>query len=330
MSKYDVYGIGNALVDMVFAVSDDWLKKMEIDKGVMTLVDEVRQKELLAALAAPCLERTCGGSAANTVMAMAMLGGKTFYSCKVANDALGDFYAQDLAAAGVESNLPLRISDGITGKCMVFVGPDAQRSMNTYLGITQSFSVNELVEEKLKEAKYLYIEGYLVASPTGKGAAINAHELALKYGVKTALTFSDPNMVGLFKAGIDQIIGRQVDILFCNEEEAKTYTDYTDLESAAMALKAKAKTFAITLGPKGCYVYNGKEFFHIAAPAVNAVDTNGAGDLFAGAFLYAITHGHDYYQAAQFAVACASKLVAKIGPRLDGESLREIAGKILG
>ena len=330
MSKYDVYGIGNALVDMVFTVSDEWLKKMEIDKGVMTLVDEVRQKDLLSSLTTPSIEKACGGSAANTVMAMAMLGGKAFYSCKVANDSLGDFYAQDLAASGVESNLPLAMAEGSTGKCMVFVSPDAQRSMNTYLGITQSFSANEVVEERLKESKYLYIEGYLVASPTGKGAAIKAHELALKYGVKTALTFSDPNMVGLFKAGMDQIIGRQVDMLFCNEEEAKTYTDYTDLESAALALKSKAKTFAITLGAQGCYVYNGKEFFHLPAPAINAVDSNGAGDLFAGAFLYAITHGHDYYQAAKFAVACASKLVEKVGPRLDKESLRLIAGDILG
>src|SRR5690606_34991022 len=181
---------------------------------------EARQTELVNNLHGIQHKRSCGGSAANTLIAVAQLGGKGFYSCKVANDETGDFYTKDLLASGLETNLVDGRESGITGKCMVMITPDADRTMNTFLGITETFSEKELRTEQLKNSKYLYMEGYLVTSPTGKAAAIKARDVARSSGVKTALTFSDPGIVGFFKTGFEEMIGEGVDIIFCNEAEA--------------------------------------------------------------------------------------------------------------
>ena len=190
MKKYHVYGIGNALVDMEFEVEDSFLQKMNVEKGLMTLVDQDRQAELLSHLTGIQHKRSCGGSAANTIIAVSQFGGKSFYSCKVASDEVGEFYYKDLVGNGVVTNMGENREEGITGKCMVLVTPDADRTMNSFLGITETFSEAELVKSEMLDSEYLYIEGYLVTSPTGKAAAIKARELAEANGVKTALTFS--------------------------------------------------------------------------------------------------------------------------------------------
>ncbi|MGB0560955.1 MAG: adenosine kinase, partial [Spirulinaceae cyanobacterium] len=186
---YDVYGLGNALVDMEFEVAPETLKDLGIEKGVMTLVDEARQTEILTALNCPPSQQTGGGSAANTLVTLSRLGGKGFYSCQVASDPTGTVFLKDLTAAGLETNWQQASPpQGITGKCLVFVTPDADRTMNTFLGITSEISPSELVPAALAASKYLYMEGYLVSSPTGKAAAIAAREIAQAHGVKT--TFS--------------------------------------------------------------------------------------------------------------------------------------------
>jgi sugar/nucleoside kinase (ribokinase family) len=173
--KYDVYGIGNALVDMEFEVSTDFLQKASIQKGLMTLVEESRQTEIISNLHGIQHKRSCGGSAANTMIAISQFGGKSFYSCKVANDETGNFYYKDLLENGVHTNLSTHhLEAGVTGKCIVLITPDADRTMNTFLGITSNFSQKELIEAHIMDSNYLYIEGYLVASPTGKEAAVKA------------------------------------------------------------------------------------------------------------------------------------------------------------
>ena len=325
MSKYDVYGIGNALVDMEFEVDVDFLNKMKIEKGLMTLVDGKRQKELLAGLKQAPRARCCGGSAANTIIAVVQWGGKAFYSCKVAADETGDFFYHDLVSRKVRSNLEhMKRPGGDTGKCMVFITPDADRTMNTYLGITETFSVSELMEHELAKARYLYIEGYLVTSPTGKQAALTASELAGQYGVKRALTFSDPALVGYFREAFDQIIGDKIDLLFCNEQEAMQYTSSQSIELAAERLKEKAHTFAITLGPQGAIVFDGNELHQIPTKSVVAVDTNGAGDLFAGTFLYAINHGFNFKQAGIAACQASSVLVGQFGTKLQQSQIEQL------
>jgi len=330
MKKYHVYGVGNALVDMEFEVEDAFFEQNGIEKGVMTLVDEARQHELIAHLDAFEGKKASGGSAANTIIAASYFGGSAFYSCKVSNDELGDFYVNDMKAAGVDSNVGDGRKEGITGKCLVMVTPDAERTMNTYLGITETFSVDELHQDALCDSEYLYIEGYLVTSSTGRHAAIEARKMAEEAGVKTALTFSDPAMVQYFKDGLAEMIGNKVDLLFCNEAEAKSWAGTDDLQQALEAIQEVASTYAVTLGSKGALVYDGKNQIEISPHNVKAVDSNGAGDMFAGAFLYGITHGHSFYEAGNIASLASARIVSQFGPRLNAAEHKEILDKVLG
>ncbi|MGB3182732.1 MAG: adenosine kinase [Cyclobacteriaceae bacterium] len=323
--KYDVYGIGNALVDLEFEVTDKFFEENEIEKGMMTLVDEDRQRTLMAAIKGRQVKKQSGGSAANTIIAVNQFGGKTFYSCKVGNDDLGKFYHNDLAEAGVDSNLnPDNLPKGVTGKCLVMVTPDAERTMNTFLGITSDYSVKEIDEAALKDSSYVYIEGYLITSDNGREAMLQAKRLAEKNGVKTALTFSDPSMVKYFKDGLTEVVGASVDLLFCNEEEATLFTGKEDLMEAREELKKLAKTFCITQGSNGAMIFDGDTFIDIEPYKVKAIDSNGAGDMFAGAFLYGITHGHSYAQAGKIASLASSRVVAKFGPRLEWHQTKEV------
>ncbi len=319
MTQYDVYAIGNALVDMEFAIDDEFLSKLSIDKGVMTLVDEAQQQTLYEALAGHTGKMASGGSAANTIIAVSHFGGKSFYSCKVANDPAGDFYVQDLVRAGVDTNLHNERDPGTSGRCIVMITPDAERTMHTFLGISANVAEAELNEAAIKAAKYVYLEGYLVTSPSARAAAIKARKIAEANDVKTALTFSDPNMVNFFRDGLQEMLGDGVDLLFCNRQEALTWTGADDIESAAEQLKTIARTFAITVGSDGALIWDGTTLHNVPATAVKAVDTNGAGDMFAGAFLYGITHGYDFVKAGALATKAAGKLVSQFGPRLKPE-----------
>lgn len=329
--KYDVYGLGNALVDMEFEVESKYLLQAQIEKGLMTLVDEPRQAEIMNQLHGVQHKRSCGGSAANTVIGVAQFGGKTFYSCKVAKDETGEFYLNDLIKNGVETNLVMEsLEAGTSGKCIVLITPDADRTMNTFLGITSNFSTTELVEKNIIDSKYLYIEGYLVASPTGKEAAVQARKIAEKNNIKTALTFSDVNMVNYFTEGLAEMLGEKgVDLLFCNESEALAYTKASSIEEACEGLKKIAKTFAVTLGPKGAFVFDGKKEIHIVTMPVEAIDTNGAGDLFAGAFLYGINNGLSFAEAGKLGCMSSSTLVTQFGARLKLEQVQSIKAKLI-
>jgi len=327
--KYDVYGLGNALVDMEFEVDGDYLKKASIEKGLMTLVDEARQNAIIDNLHGIHHKRSCGGSAANSVIAVAQYGGKSFYSCKVAKDETGIFYFKDLKSHGVDTNLQAEnLPAGTTGKCIVLITPDADRTMNTFLGITSDFSASEVHFEKIVDSKWLYIEGYLVASPTGKAACVEARQYAEENHVKTALTFSDVNMVNFFRPGLIEMLGpKGVDLLFCNEAEALAFSEKKTMDEAIEVLKRFAKTFAVTLGPKGALVYDGKKEIHIVTMPVEAIDTNGAGDLFAGSFLYGINHGLSFADSAKLGCLASSTLVTQFGARLKKEQVLSLKSK---
>lgn len=329
--KYDVYGIGNAIVDMEFEVNDAFFKEHSIEKGLMTLVDEERQHVLVEAIRSKEVKQQSGGSAANSIIAVNQFGGSAFYSCKVANDAFGKFYLRDLEDAGVDTNLEsAHLIEGITGKCLVMITPDAERTMNTFLGITSDFSVQELNEDALRASKYLYIEGFLIPSESGREAMKQAKKLAKEHGVRTALTFSDPSMVKYFREGLQEVVGEGVDLLFCNEEEAMLYTGKESLQEAREELKKVAKTFVITQGKNGAMIFDGDTFIDIEPYPVKAVDSTGAGDMFAGAFLYGITHGHSYADAGKLASLASSKVVAKYGPRLEWHQAKEVLNHLAG
>ncbi len=329
---YHIYGIGAALVDTEIDVSDADLAQLGIDKGVMTLVDAARQQELIQYLSTHIThaKRASGGSAANSIIAASYFGAKAFYSCKVAADDNGDFYLRDMVNAGVACNKNDRGNDGETGKCLVLITPDAERTMLTHLGISETLCRNMLDHDAIARSQFAYIEGYLVTSPTGRAAAIELRETAEKHGVKTALSLSDPGMVEFFGDGLREMLGSGVDLLFCNEHEAQGFTATHDTHSAAAALKQYAKTFAITCGSRGALVFDGAELHEIAPHAVKAVDTNGAGDMFAGAFLYAITHGYSYRDAGCLASRASAEVVKNYGPRLPAAHHAVLRAEVLG
>jgi sugar/nucleoside kinase (ribokinase family) len=332
MSQYQVYGIGNALCDIEYKVSDQILAEAKVDKGLMTLIDDERLNKLLRSLENHKHDSIiCGGSAANTMMAISQLGGKAYYACRVNNDDEGQFYLNDLMTHNISTFYnpkTLPSTDMKTGRCLVLITPDAERSMNTYLGITATLSEAEVSEEAIKNSEYIYVEGYLVASPTGHAAALKAIDIARKNNVKVALTMSDPNMVKFFPKQMEELIGSGVDLLFCNAEEARTYADDLDLGKVREKIKEKAKTFAITLGKNGSMVYDGEIYIDIEPHQVDAIDSNGAGDMFAGCFLYGITNGHTMAGSAQLASYASSKLVTQFGPRLRSEQMTEVKNKI--
>ncbi|GGY79981.1 adenosine kinase [Cellvibrio zantedeschiae] len=327
MSKqYHIYGIGAALVDTEITLSDADLTAMNVDKGVMTLVDEARQRELINYLADHLVasHKASGGSAANTIIAASYFGCNNVYSCKVADDENGRFYIKDIKAAGVTYPAHINPPAGTTGKCLVMITPDAERTMNTFLGISETLSVAELDVAAIAQSHFAYIEGYLVTSPTGRAAAIALRQHAEANSTRTALSLSDPAMVQFFRDGLVEMIGNGVDILFCNSDEAMGFTQTESLEAAAEALKKYCKQFAITCGSDGALLFDGETQIKIAGNKVTAVDTNGAGDMFAGAFLYALSQGHDFKKAGDFASLAASKVVAQFGPRLKAEQHAEL------
>ncbi len=321
MSKFHIYGLGAALVDTEIEVSDQDLTRHAIAKGVMTLVDEKRQHQLIDALSdhLQTCKRASGGSCANSIIAASYFGASTFYSCKVANDENGQFYLSDLEAANVKTPENSGNESGITGKCLVMITPDAERTMNTFLGISETVSTEQLDLSALSTSEYVYIEGYLVSSATGKAAAIALKQAADEANVKTAFSLSDPAMVSFFGEGLKEMIGTGVDILFCNEDEALGFTNEDKLDKAEQALRQIANTVVITLGARGARIIDKDGAIDIAPCPTKAVDTNGAGDMFAGAFLYAISHQYSLEQAGNFAANAAAQVVSQYGPRLRPE-----------
>jgi len=318
MSKqYQVYGMGNALVDFEIEADREELVSLDIEKGVMTLIEVDRQKQLFDAVGRRSHTRACGGSAANTIIGAQNLGSKCFYSCKVANDETGHFYKDDLVSHGVLTNLTDEdLPEGLTGKCLVFITPDADRTMNTFLGITGDIDFSQINQKALGESEYLYVEGYLAGSPIALSAAIKTMNLAKSLGVKTAFSLSDPNMVKFCRDGLKAIIGDGVDLLFCNYDEATEYSNTNNLNDAVKVLTELTQTLVVTLGADGAVIVDSSGRIDIKGNTVNAIDTNGAGDLFAGSFLHGLTSGFSLSQCGQLASFASAQLVTQFGPRL--------------
>ncbi len=325
MSHYHLYAIGNALVDTEYEVSDALLATMGVSKRHMTLIDAEQRTALHKHVQGLHARRTGGGSAGNTVVALAQLGGKAFYSCRVADDELGAFYAQDLQSNGVATNLThTQAQPGQTGSCMVLVTPDAERTMCTFLGATSQLDRQALHPHDIAKAQVYYMEGYLAASPTGLEAALEGLQIARQHKVQTALTLSDVSMINFCRAGLEAMLGGGLDFLFANEEEAQVWCGSSDLEAIIAQLQTLASTVCLTRGPKGCIVLHGGQRTEVPAVPTQVVDTNGAGDMFAGAFLYGVTHGQSHAQAATLANRAAAAVVSQHGNRLTREQMQAL------
>jgi len=328
-THHHLYAIGNALVDSEYEVSDAQLQAAGVEKRHMTLIDAHRRTELLHHVQGVHARRTGGGSAGNTAVALAQLGGRAFYSCRVADDELGDFYTKDLLSHGVATNLTnTRAPQGQTGSCMVMVTPDAERSMSTFLGATADIDATCLQPMDIVKSRIYYMEGYLAASPTGLDAAIQGREVARAAGVALATTLSDMTMINFCRPGLQAMVGNThtgvLDYLFCNEEEAQVWCGTQELASICQQLGTQARVVCLTRSAKGCVVLEGGQQTEVPAAKVKAIDTNGAGDMFAGAFMYAVTHGHGHAQAAWLANQCAGRVVSQYGNRLSQGAMDQL------
>ena len=339
MKKFDVYAIGNALVDSEYEVSDDLLAQAGVAKRHMTLIDAPRRAELLQHMQGLHARRTGGGSAGNTVVAVAQFGGKAFYSCRVADDELGAFYTQDLASHGVTTNLNhMAAPVGQTGVCLVMVTPDAERSMSTFLGATAELDHTALHPQDIARAKVYYMEGYLAASPTGLDAALRGRAIAAQAGVALAVTLSDMSMIQFCRPGLDAMLGVapdsdpavHLDYLFCNEEEAQVWCGAQDFAEVCARMAPLARVVCLTRSAQGCVVLEGGGQTVVPAVPVKALDSNGAGDMFAGAFLYAVTQGHSHAEAAALGNRAAAQVVAQYGNRLNAASIAEVKAEFAG
>lgn len=320
---YDIYGVGHALVDIQYSVPVPLLAELGVDKGVMTLIDEERQQAILTALTQDPIASASGGSAANTMIGAASFGGRTYYACQLGEDEWGDFYQNDLERAGVHSNPANRVP-GRTGQCVVFITPDADRTLNTFLGVSSSIGPDQLEETQIAASQYLYLEGYLLSSDSGFSACRQAQDIAGRHRTAVSLTLSDPFMIATHRERFTELVDKGVDLLFCNEDEARAYTGIQDREDACTALASQAGIACVTCGAEGAILYERDQRIHIPGIPVEAIDTTGAGDLFAGGLLFGVTNGYNLEDAGKLGSYAAAQVVAQYGPRLNRSLADEI------
>ena len=327
MERLAVYGIGNAIMDIQMQISEEEFADLSLTKGTMQLVTPEEQRGLLKKLIRHELNHACGGSAANTIIAIRQLGGDVAYGCLVGEDDIGKDYHSQMSGIGVHTHVD-PVPSAHTGTCLIFITPDAERTMNTSLGVSAAISPEHVSQECIEKAEWLYIEGYLLASPSGKDAALKAAELAKQKGTKVALTFSDPFIVNGCREALDAVIPF-CDLIFANELESQSFSGFIEPDEVFQQMCASAPNVVMTMHDQGVRVFfEGHESF-TPAIKVNAVDSTGAGDMFAGAFLYGITHGLNAEESSKLACFMAGKIVAQLGPRFaDGidsiEGLEEL------
>lgn len=311
---FDVYAVGHALVDIQARVSDEILAQAGFAKGIMTLVDEAAQQRVLAALSGLPINRCAGGSAGNTAMGIADFGGKAAYAGKVGNDALGEFCVADMRKIGITMDVPK--ANAQTGTSVILITADAQRTMLTHLGVSSSLGADDIDGALIAQSKYVYIEGYLFTGESTRAAAMRTIELAKKQGVKVAFTVSDPFLVNLFRDQFWELIEGPVDLLFCNLEEARSLTGKSDAIDCAHEIHKHASNVALTLGGDGSLLMHDGTTTPIEPAPVEAIDTTGAGDMYAAGLLWGITNGLTWKQAGHIASHAAARIVGQLGARL--------------
>lgn len=326
MPKFDVLTIGNAIVDILARCEDSFLEDNTIIKGAMNLIDAERA-EFLYSKMGPAVEAS-GGSAGNTAAGIAGFGGKAAYFGKVAEDQLGQIFQHDIRAQGVHYQTK---PDGLhppTARSMIFVTPDGERSMNTYLGACVELGPEHVEEEVVAEAKVTYFEGYLWDPPRAKDAIREAARIAHANGREMSMTLSDPFCVGRYRAEfLDLMKSGTVDIVFANKQELLSLYETEDFELALGKIAVDCKLAAITLSEEGAVIVRGKERVKIDAYAIDElVDTTGAGDLFASGFLYGYTQGRSLEDCGKLGCFAAAEVIQQIGPR-PMVSLKDAAAK---
>lgn len=312
--SYDVAGIGNAIVDVIAPVDDAFLLAHNIAKGVMTLVDEFRAQQLFAVL--PPSREIAGGSAANTMVGLASLGGTGLFIGKVKDDRLGQSFVESLTETGIRYETRFAADGPSTACCLIAVTPEGQRSMNTYLGASRELMPADIDENTVAAASILYIEGYQWDAPGSKAAIKKAVAVAKAAGRKVALTLSDPFCVGRNREEFLELYRTHVDVLFANEDEAKALFEVEEFDAALQAVRHWPGIAALTRSARGCVVAQGREVHVIdAVPVSQVIDTTGAGDQFAAGFLYGLTRHKPLAQCGKLGVVAAGEVITHYGAR---------------
>jgi sugar/nucleoside kinase (ribokinase family) len=320
----DVAAIGHAIVDVIASVDDSFLLTHNIAKGVMTLVDEYRAQALYDAFEAP--REAAGGSAANSMAGLASLGGRGAFSGKVKNDRLGQAFATGLHDLGLTYSTSPAPTGPSTGCCLIAVTADGERSMNTYLGANRQYCVEDLSEREIADAKVLYVEGYMWDAPSAREACRKAIVMAKSAGTSVAFAISDPFLVGRYREEFLGLLrGGDLDILFANEEEAKSLFEAETFDQVLQFTREWGGIAALTRSEKGCVVTDRTEVHVVdAAPVARVVDTTGAGDQFAAGFLFALTRGRNLAECGRLGGIAAAEVISHYGARPE-TSLRSLA-----
>ena len=319
MKEFHVTGIGNAMVDILATAPDAFLSENGVEKGVMQLIDMDRAVELYAAMG-PAREIS-GGSAANTIAGIAQLGGRTAYVGKVKDDQFGEVFAHDLRAQGAtyETHMAPKSDAAETGRCIVLVTPDGERSMNTYLGVTEHLAPSDIDEEQIAQSEWIYLEGYRFDGPESHEAFARAIAAAKQSGGRVALTLSDPFCVERHRDAFRRMIADHVDLLFANRAEIMSMYQTDNFEAALTQGAADVGILACTESERGAHILEGDARFHAPAIPTDIKDATGAGDLFAGAFLWAVTHGYGLERAGNMGCVAASEVISHIGARPEAD-----------
>ena len=325
-ARYDVLGIGNAIVDVIARAEEDFLLKQGMHKGTMALIDEARAETIYDAMG-PAVEIS-GGSAANTIVGLASLGGRGAFVGKVKNDGLGRAFSHDIRAAGVHFATPPASGGASTGRCYVLVTPDGERTMNTYLGAAQDLHPADIDEEAVAASLVTYLEGYLWDPKNAKDAFLKAAKIAHDAGRTVALSLSDAFCVDRWRDEFLQLMrARTVDLIFANEGEMHALYQTADFDTALAGLRADIDTAVVTRSEKGCLVVGPDGTEAVSAfPVDRVVDTTGAGDLFAAGFLCGLARGADDRTCGRLGALCAAEVIQHLGARPEC-SLKELAGE---
>jgi adenosine kinase len=323
-TRFDVLGIGNAIVDVLARTDDDFLARQKMRKGAMQLIDEPQAARIYDAMG-PAVE-VSGGSAANTIVGAASLGARTAFVGKVKDDELGRVFAHDIRAAGVAFTTPPASAGPSTARCYVLVTPDGERTMNTFLGAAQDLHPNDIDADAIAAAQIIYLEGYLWDPPRAKEAFLKAAKIAHDAERDVALTLSDAFCVDRYRAEfLDLIRNGTVDLVFANERELHSLYETADFDAALEALRNDARLAVVTRSEKGCLVVSREETDAVAAnPIDRLVDATGAGDLFAAGFLVGLSRGADNRTAARLGALAAAEVIQHLGARPE-TSLKDLA-----
>ncbi len=329
MKKILVCGIGNALVDSEYRVSEEEITQLNLTKGCMELNDEQNHIKLSSRLREThgTVKMMPGGSVANSLYTLSQFGTGVSFIGRVSDDSTGDAFINSLKNTGVQVNIN-QVDNGITGECLVLITPDHERTMYTHLGVSSELDLNDINQAVIKDSEYLLVEGYLVTSEETKNVANYSLDIATKHGVKKIITLSDPNVVKFFRDNVLELLNKSFDIIFCNKQEALNISMTHNINDAMDFLKKYAHEIIVTCGEDGAYVTVGSEKVHELPDKVKPVDLTGAGDMFLAAYLFAKVCDRSLADRIKFANKCSGNIIQRYGAKLDDQDYSKLLEKL--